>query len=107
MSAPTGTPSPTGPVLTQAALQARSFAKILIGLLAVVIVLGGGLFWLDSRKAAQEDTKANSRQHVILRPKTAQEDWRVKEGSRVEELNRTIQNLQREIKILRETDQQE
>jgi hypothetical protein len=107
MSAPTGTPTPTGPVPTQAALQARSFAKVLIGLVAVVIILGGGLFWLDSRKAAQEDTKANSRQHVILRPKSEQEDWRAKEGSRVEELNHTIQNLQREIKTLRENDQKE
>jgi len=105
MNAPTGTPTPAGPVLTQAALQARSFVKVLIGLVAVVIILGGGLLWLDSRKAAQEDKKANSRQHVILRPKSEMEDWRAKEGSRVEELNRTIQNLQREIKTLHENDQ--
>jgi conjugal transfer pilus assembly protein TraB len=105
MNTPTTSPPPSGPILTQGALQTRAFVKVLVGLVVLVLILGGGLFWLDTRKAAQEDRKANTRQHVILRPKTEQEDWRVKEGSRVEELNRTIQNLQREIKILRENDQ--
>lgn len=105
MSSPTAPQTPGGPILTQGALQTRAFLKVLVGLAALVLLLGGGLFWLDTRKADQEDRKASTRQHVILRPKTEQEDWRVKEGSRVEELNRTIQNLQREIKILRENDQ--
>ena len=105
MSTPSARPTSTGPILTQGALQTRSFTKVLLVLLAVVLVLGGGMFWLESRKTSQEDKKSNTRQHVILRPKTEQDDWRAKEGSRVEELNRTIQNLQREIKTIRESDQ--
>ena len=105
MSPPTAHPTPTGSIPTQGALRSRSLTKVLLGLVVVVLILGAGLFWLDIRKTTEEDKKANSRQHVILRPKTEQDDWRAKEGSRVEELSRTIQTLQREIKVLRETDQ--
>ena len=93
MSTPSARPTSTGPILTQGALQTRSFTKVLLVLLAVVLVLGGGMFWLESRQTSQEEKKSTTRQHVILRPKTEQDDWRAKEGSRVEELNRTIQNF--------------
>lgn len=108
MTTATGSPMPSGaPNTTPAALQARSFFRVLVGLILIVVLLGGGLLWLELRKANQEEQKQTSRQHVILRPKDEQNDWRAKEGSRVEELNRTMENLQRELKQLREAQEKE
>jgi predicted Holliday junction resolvase-like endonuclease len=103
----TTTPSNPGAPITPGALRGQAVGKIVAILLVVVVALGGMLYYLDIRKAKQEDQRANAKQHVLLRPRDEANDWRAKEGGRVEQLNREIETLQREVRNMKERDERE
>jgi hypothetical protein len=98
---PTGTlPAPAG---TPNALRSRMLIRTMIGLVIVVLVIGASLLYMETRKErAASERKERSQAHVILRPTDEAQDWRVKEGARVEELHQTIERLEREVKQYRE-----
>jgi hypothetical protein len=101
MSPATG-PTPPGSPLTPGSLRMQAVGKMMGILLLVVVLLGGMLYYLDARKTHQDDQRANTKQHVLLRPRDEANDWRAKEGGRVEELNRQIEALQHEVRNMKE-----
>ncbi len=98
------TPAPPVPGAsppTVSRLRIRMVRRTALALLAVVGLLGGVLYWMDWRnRQAQEQRKERSRAHVILRPTDEAQDWRVKEGARMEELGKRIEEQGKTMKEL-------
>lgn len=88
---------PAGSALTPSALRARSLRRTLTALIGVVLVVGGLFYWLQIRQDQAASVKRErGRAHVLLKPNEESQDWRLKEGARVEELATTIDHLRRD-----------
>ncbi len=85
-----------------AALRLRMLQRTIGALLAVVVVVGGLSYWLDVRnKRIAGQRQERARAHVILRPGEETQDWRLKEGARVEELAQAVQKQDQALDALR------
>lgn len=95
---PPGSGHPQSP----AALRLRMLQRTIGALLAVVVVVGGLFYWLDVRhNRILNQRQERARAHVILRPGEETQDWRLKEGARVEELAQAVQKQDQALEALR------
>lgn len=90
--------SPTPPTIPPDQMRLQALKRSIIFLLGVVLLVGGLFYWLQMRETTQvaarkEQTKA----HVILKPSEESQDWRLKEGIRVEELATIIDKQRRQM----------
>lgn len=91
------------PPLTPAALRLRMIQRATLVVLGAGLLIWGAIYFLqqhrqDQASRRQEQAKA----HVILRPGQEAQDWRLKEGARIEELSKSIEQQTKAIESLRE-----
>lgn len=89
--------------LTPATLRLRMIRRVALVVMATALLVWGLVYWLQSSRQQQASRRQEqAKAHVILRSGQEAQDWRLKEGAKVEELSKSIEQQTKTIEQLRE-----
>lgn len=91
------------PPLTPAALRLRMIQRATLVVLGAGLLIWGAIYFLQQHRQDQTGRRQEqAKAHVILRPGQEAQDWRLKEGARIEELSKSVEQQTKAIESLRE-----